>query len=359
MKTVFNDKNTGHIVKSYPMFFGDSLGLVDTVNVVNKEIESLKEKQRGSRWYPTEVSLSQDKQDMLTAPKNVVDCMNLAISWQHTTDSIAGRSVGAMFLPHVTNSEAEAMIGEWSAMEFIHSEAYSHIVKQTRLNPDQALLETYSNIRVLNRSKKIIEVFDSLYNLDNTLNLYEKKKIMAKVLCTVMAMEVISFMSSFAVTFAIAEQGYFQGIAETVSMIARDELLHGRMSYELIKATRDTDGWKDIYSDVADDISDIIHSITQNESEWNQYLLSEDRELRNLPLETLNDTNLYFHNFVCSLIGIENKFKIVTDNPCTFMDKYIDRSLLQFAPQEIQNGSYRQASVVDDLSDDIDLDFNF
>lgn len=176
MKTVFNDKNTGHIVKSYPMFFGDSLGLVDTVNVVNKEIESLKEKQRGSRWYPTEVSLSQDKQDMLTAPKSVVDCMNLAISWQHTTDSIAGRSVGAMFLPHVTNSEAEAMIGEWSAMEFIHSEAYSHIVKQTRLNPDQALLETYSNIRVLNRSKKIIEVFDSLYNLDNTLNLYEKKK---------------------------------------------------------------------------------------------------------------------------------------------------------------------------------------
>ena len=44
MKTVFNDKNTGHVVKSYPMFFGDSLGLVDTVNVVNKEIESLKEK---------------------------------------------------------------------------------------------------------------------------------------------------------------------------------------------------------------------------------------------------------------------------------------------------------------------------
>ena len=29
----------------------------------------------------------------------------------------------------------------------------------------------------------------------------------------------------------------------------------------------------------------------------------------------------------------------------------------QFTPQEIQNGSYRQASVVDDLSDDIDLDF--
>ena len=46
-RTVFNESNTGHITKTYPMFFGDSLGLVDTVNVVNKEIEMLKEKQRG------------------------------------------------------------------------------------------------------------------------------------------------------------------------------------------------------------------------------------------------------------------------------------------------------------------------
>lgn len=101
-RTVFNESNTGHITKTYPMFFGDSLGLVDTVNVVNKDIEMLKEKQRGGRWYPTEISLSQDKQDMTFAPQAIVDIMNLAISWQHTTDSVAGRSIGAMLLPHVT-----------------------------------------------------------------------------------------------------------------------------------------------------------------------------------------------------------------------------------------------------------------
>ena len=358
-RTVFNEKNTGHITKQYPMFFGDSLGLLDTVNIVNKEIEDLKEKQRSFRWYPTEINLSQDKQDMLTAPKEIVDLMNKTISWQHLTDSITGRSIGAMFLPHVTNPQAEVMISEWSNIEFVHGESYIHIVKQTNHDPDKAILDTYANLNILNRSQDLINTFDQLYNMSVDTPLEEKKRILAKVLSVVMTMECVSFMASFAVTFAIGKQGYFQGIAETVSMIARDELLHGRMSYELIKATRDVDGWKDIYSDVADDISDIIHSITRNESEWNQYLLSEGRELRNLPLETLNDTNLYFHNFVCSLIGIENKFKIVAENPCTFMDKYIDRSLLQFAPQEIQNGSYRQASVVDDLSDDIDLDFNF
>lgn len=356
-RTVFNESNTGHITKTYPMFFGDSLGLVDTVNVVNKEIEMLKEKQRGGRWYPTEISLSQDKQDMDNAPKEIVDIMNLAISWQHTTDSVAGRSIGAMLLPHVTNSEAEGMIGEWSCIEFIHGEAYAHIVKQTRMNPDQALIDTYKNIRVLSRSKKIIEVFNSLYNLNHDLPLREKKKIMAKALITIMAMECISFMSSFGVTFAIAELGYFQGIAETVSTIARDELYHGRMSYELIKATRYVDGWSDVYEEVLEDCSEIIHSITVGEQSWNGYLLSEGRSLPNLTQDNLDELNLYFHNFVCSLVGIENKFKVVTEHPCKFMDKYIDRSLLQFASQEIQHTSYRQGSVVDDLSDDVDLDF--
>lgn len=358
MRTVFNENNTGHITKSYPMFLGDNLGLVDTVNVVNKEVESLKEKQRGSRWYPTEVSLTQDKLDMTLAPKAVVDIMNLAISWQHTQDSVAGRSIGALLLPHVTNTEAEGMIFEWGCIEIIHGEAYIHIVKQTRMNPDEAIKETYNNIRVLLRSKKIVEVFNTLYNMPQDLPLRDKKKIIAKVLVTIMAMEIISFMSSFCVTFAIGELKWFAGIVETVSTICRDELLHGRMSYELIKAQKFVDGWGDIYEEILDDLSEIIHSITLGEMEWNKYIFTDGRSLPNLTTEQLNDVNLYFHNVVCSLVGVENKYKVVKVNPCShIMEKYVDRSLLQFAPQEMQHTGYRQGSVVDDLDDDMDLDF--
>ncbi|MBQ0111539.1 MAG: ribonucleotide-diphosphate reductase subunit beta [Bacteroidales bacterium] len=357
MSTVFNEKNKGHITKHYPMFLGDSLGLLDTVNVTNEAVEALKEKQRGGRWYPTEISMAQDRQDMVNAPKHIVDIMSMAISWQHTTDSIAGRSIGAMFLPYVTNPEAEVMISEWSTIEFVHGEAYSHIVKQTRLNPDEAIQETYNNIRVLNRSKKIIEVFNSLYNMDRSLPFREKQKIVAKVLCTVMAMECISFMSSFAVTFAIAEQGWFQGIAETVSLISRDELYHTRMSYELIKAQKEVDGWQDVYDEISDEVSEIVSSIARSEMEWNRYLLSEGRYLDNLSLDMLDKTNKYFNNAVFTMLGLKNPLEVVTENPCKFMEKYIDRSLLQFASQEIQHGSYRQGSIVDDVTEDLDLEF--
>lgn len=358
MKTVFNKDNQGHLTKNYPIFFGDSLGLLDTVNVTNKRIEALKEQQRSNAWYPTEVSMTQDRQDMINVNRDTADLMVLTISWQHLTDSITGRSIGAMLLPHVTNPEAEVMISEWSNIEFVHGEAYSHIVKQTMSDPDQSLLDTYRDLKILARSKNIIKVFDDLYTMPLDLPLREKKKIMAKALCVINVMELCSFMASFCVTFAIAETGVFQGIAETVSLIAKDELLHGHMSYELIKATRDVDGWEDIYEEIKPEVQEIIKSIVQGELDWNAYLFSEGRKVVGLTEDLLDDTVLYFANTVYKILKLDNPFKVVENNPSKFMEHYLDRSLLQFAPQEIQHGSYRQGAVVDDLGGDLDLDFD-
>ena len=358
-RTVFNEKNTGHITKQYPMFFGDSLGLLDTVNIVNKEIEDLKEKQRSFRWYPTEINLSQDKQDMLTAPKEIVDLMNRTISWQHLTDSITGRSIGAMFLPHVTNPQAEVMISEWSNIEFVHGESYIHIVKQTNPDPDKAILDTYTNLNILNRSQDLINTFNQLYNMSIDTPLEEKKRILAKVLSVVMTMECVSFMASFAVTFAIGKQGYFQGIVETVSGVARDELLHTRMSYALIKAMKEVDGWQYVFESVKADVQRMVVAIVNKELQWCEYLFSEGRGVLGLSESMLKDTVLFFANTVFTLLELDNPFKVVTENPCKFMEEYIDRSMMQFASQEIQHMSYRQGAVKDDVDEDVDLDFSF
>lgn len=222
-RTVFNENNTGHLTKSYPMFLGDSLGINDTVNTVNKKVAELVELQRSLNWHPTtEVNLTQDRMDMLNSSKDVVELMTLTIGWQSMQDSIAGRSIGALLLPHVTNPEAETLISEWNRMECVHSQSYQHIVKQVMPNPDLALIDIYKNKRQLERSSKIIEVFNSLYNMPHDTPAREKKKIIAKVLATIMAMECISFMSSFAVTFAIAETNKFQGVGEIVRLICRD-----------------------------------------------------------------------------------------------------------------------------------------
>lgn len=356
-RTVFNQNNTGHITKSYPIFFGEDLGMYDSVNVVNKKIESLKELQRSQAWYPTEVSMSQDRSDMKVVNKDTADLMVKTIMWQSMTDSIASRSIAALLSPHCTNSEADCMIMEWSRMECIHAESYLHIIKQTMPNPDEVLLEAYRDLKIRDRSETLIKVFDDIYNMHNDTPLEEKKERMAIFLATLMFMEGVSFMASFAVTFAIAETNVFQGIAETVSMIAKDEITHSLMSYELIKACIDDDGWGDIFDKVKPKIKEVYDSLVKSEESWTDYLFSEGRSVVGLSSNILKGCVYFYAKSCYDIMGIEVPFTPVENNPCTYMDSYIDRSLTQYASQEMQHGSYRQGSVADDLEEDLDLDF--
>ena len=357
-RTVFNQNNKGHITKSYPMFFGDNLGMYDSVNITNPRIEELKELQRSMGWFATEVALSQDRSDMKTVNKDTVDLMVKTIMWQSMTDSIAGRSVSALLMPHVTNSEAESMIAEWARMEYVHSEAYLHIIKQTMPNPDEALLEAYRDLKIRARSQSLIEVFDSVYNMRHDIPIEEKKEKMAVLLATIMFMEGVSFMASFAVTFAIAETGVFQGIAETVGMIAKDESCHSVMSYELIKACRDVDGWGDIFNKIKPQVKEIYDSLVKSEEEWTDYLFSDGRSVVGLNAEILKGCVHYYAGTCYSVMGIEKPFETVNENPCSYMVEYLDRSLTQYAPQEMQHGAYRQGGIADDIVDDLDLDFD-
>lgn len=358
-RTVFNSKNTGHLTKEYPIFFGDSMGMFDTVNIVNPRIEALKELERAQKWFPTEVGLSQDRQDMLTVSKSTVDLLIKTIIWQSMTDGIASRSVAALLSPYVTNPEAEAAIAEWSCKEVVHAETYLHIIKQTMPNPDEAILEAYRDLRIRNRSEELIKTFDALYCMDQSLPLREKKKIMAKALCAFLVMESVSFMSSFAITFAIAETGVFQGISENVSMIAKDEINHSLISYEFIKACRDVDGWSDIFEEVKPEVQKILDSIVQSEMDWTDYLFSDGRSAIGITGDMIKDCVKFYAQTAYNVLGLTNPHAIVESNPCTYMMKYLDRSLVQYASQEIQHGSYKQGAIIDDIESDLDLDFDF
>lgn len=357
-RTVFNQDNQGHITKKYPIFFGENLGMYDSVNIVNKKIEVLKELERAQNWFPTEVGLSQDRQDMLVTNKDTVDLMVKTITWQSMTDSIASRSVAALLSPYVTNSEADSAIAEWSRKEFVHAETYLHIIKQVMPNPDKVLLDAYADLRIRNRSEVLINTFDELYCLDHNLPLREKKKIMAKALCALMIMESVSFMASFAITFAIAETGVFQGIAEDVSMIAKDEINHSLISYEFIKACVNDDGWEDIFEEVKPEVQAILDAIVKSELEWTEYLFSDGRSVVGLTEDLIKDCVKFYAQTAYTVLKLDNPHGVIATNPCTYMGKYLDRSLVQYASQEINHGSYKQGAIFDDVESDLDLDFD-
>jgi ribonucleoside-diphosphate reductase beta chain len=355
---VFNANNNGYETGKYPLFLGEDLGLFDTVNCAYPVLEDLYQKQVSQIWNENEISLIQDKQDMLALPKDTVDLMVKTISWQHLGDSIASKSIAGLLMRYVSNSELEGLLNVWSFFETIHARAYSHIIKQTFVDPNQLLRDTYNSVESLIRSEAIVEAFNQLENLPVDATVEQKREAIALAFTALFALEAIAFMSSFAVTFAITETGAFQGIGQEVTLIARDEVLHTRMDYAILSILKQSPEWVGTFAKLAPQIKDVLDSVVRQELRWANYLFSEGRQVIGLTAELLQEYTLYMAKPLYEALGVQFDFTLIEKNPCSYMDKYIDSTKIQVAAQELQITSYKIGSVKDD-TENLDLDFDF
>lgn len=355
--TVFNQNVQGHRTGKYPLFFGEDLGLFDTVNLIYPQFEELYQKQLAQIWNEFEIDLTQDRMDMRNVDKGIVDLMVNTIGWQHLADSVAERSLSGLILPHVTNSELEGMVQIQAFFEVIHSRTYSHIVKQTFTDPSDMLERTYKDVQTLVRSKVIIEAFDALDAITKDTPIEEKRVALLTALAALIMLEGVAFMASFAVTFAIAELDVFQGISALVTLICRDEVLHTRMDYEVFKVLMKDPEWKDAFQVALPKIREVFDNVVQQEVDWSHHLFSEDRQIVGLNADLLEEYVYFMAEPIYNAIGVPFKFQVVEENPLPYMDKYIDSSSIQSAAQEIQLTNYHVGAIEDDGNDD--LDFNF
>lgn len=357
--SVFNASNRGFEEKSYPLFFGEDLGLFDTVNCTYPEIERLYQQQVSQVWYETEVDLTQDRQDMQQVPKEVSDLMIKTISWQHLADSVAARSIPSILLKHCTNSELEGMILAQSFFEVIHSRSYSHIVKQTFSDPQQMLRETYNNMDVLKRGENIVRVFDWLDGLSDDTSIEEKRRAMLQGIFALMALEGIAFMASFAVTFGVVETDVFQGIGASVALICRDEALHTNMDYTILEILFRDKGWQEALVECKEDVKKILDDVIAQEIAWSDYIFSEGRKVVGLNADLLKEYVYHMAKPLYDGFGITYNHPVVEENPLPYMDAYVDPTKFQSAAQEINITSYNIGAISDDTEglDLSDLDF--
>jgi len=356
--TVFNKNNTGYLTKKYPLFLGPEMGLFDTINVAYPEIEKMYQQQLSQIWNEFEVDLTQDRMDMTRVPKETTDLMVKTISWQHLADSVAAKSIAALLLPYCTNSELEGMLTIQSFFEVIHSRAYSHIVKQTFVDPNKMLQQTYSDVGVLLRSEVIVKAFDELENLSKDASDGDKRKALVRAMTALFALEAIAFMSSFAVTFAITETDVFQGIGALVALIARDEATHTKMDYTVLDVLLKDSDWKEAFENTKEDIKAILDAAVEQELKWAEYLFSEGRTVVGLNASLLQEYTLYMAYPVYKFLGVDFTHLHIKENPLPYMDKYIDPTQMQSANQEIQNTAYN-IGVIENDTDGLDLNMEF
>tara|TARA_R110000822_G_scaffold12171_11_gene44116 strand:+ start:735 stop:2054 length:1320 start_codon:yes stop_codon:yes gene_type:complete len=337
-KTIFNVNNTGHETGVYPLFFGEELGFADSITCPYPILEELYQTQMSQIWNEFEIDLTQDRQDMLNVERPKVDLMVLNLLWQTLVDSVASRAITGLLMEFVTNSDLEALYNAVALFESIHNKTYSHIIKQTFVNPLQGLRDGYENERVIKRATTITNAFNRVANLKDTDSEEVKKEAVYLSIVALYLLESINFMNSFAVTFGIAETGVFQGISQNVTLICRDELIHARAGKEILGIE---------YKELAKILPQVQHmfdEVVREEKEWNAYLFSEGRQCVGL---NENLSNNYI-DYLAKPIAANLKLKEVVapaKNPYPFMESYVDSSKVQVAAQELQLTSYLLNSI--------------
>jgi ribonucleoside-diphosphate reductase beta chain len=363
--SVFNVSNNGWKTKKYPLFMGEELSLYDSINVNYKELFDVYKQQVSQRWVESEFNHEQSRLDMLSCPKGIYDVMLLNLSFQWVADSVASRAIAPLFAPFVTNSELWAALMENSNMEVVHALSYSEIVRQCVTNPDDVFKLSVQNEKTLQRAVKIVSVFNDLqkagaeYTLGIRKNDQETYNVVFKGLVALYILERLSFMSSFAATFAVVEQGYFQSIGKMVQKIMLDEIFcHYKTDAIALDIELATERGKIAMQQCKEEILEMVAEVRSQEHQWSDYLFSEGRSIVGLNPLLLNEWVDYNAQAVYDGLGLEDEitFKRIPANPLKWMDNWIEIDKFQNAMQEASGNNYALNVVKNDLEDE-ELDF--
>lgn len=363
ISNILNLENGGWKTGKYPLFLGEDLGLHDSINRPYPILFDLFKKLKSLDWAEDEVKLNADRMDFESCDKSTYDVMIKTLSWQYEADSVASRSIVALFAPFISNSDLNQMMMRWSDNEGLHALTYSEIVRQCIKNPDDVFNEIVSNKNITDRSGKIAEAFSRLkilgarYTLDkDSVDKVEVKETLLKTVVALYCLEQMEFMASFACTFALAERDLFTGVASLVQKIMIDETIHTKMDEAILDILMKEDDWAEVYEDIKPDIQVIVDAIYEQELSWSEYIFSEGRAIVGLNTPLLKDWVKYKSQIVYSKLGIVQPFDSIEDNPLPWMATWEDIDGIQVAAQETDLNNYRLNSIVDD-SEDMVFDF--
>jgi ribonucleoside-diphosphate reductase beta chain len=333
------NKNIINNIKSN-MFFGPNLGIQRYDIVKYKLFSRLLKQQKGFFWQPEEVDLTRDKNDFRSLTENEKHIFTSNLKRQIVLDSVQGRAPSLAFLPICSLPELEAWIVWWTASEQVHSDSYTHIIRNVYHDPSKIFDEIMNIEEIVNCAKDISVYYDDL--IEYTNNFYVEKTHKKKLwlaLNAVNALEGVRFYVSFACSWAFAELKKMEGNAKIIKLIAADENLHLAGTQAILKLLpKEDDDFKQIEKECYNEVVNIFESVVNQEKQWADYLF-KDGSIIGLNSTLLKNYIEYIANTRMETIGYGKPYPNKKNNlPWTI--SWISGKNVQVTPQESEIESY-------------------
>lgn len=261
------------------------------------KIQGFTKTQRGAIWVPDEVSLTKDKIDFGQADEATKFIFTSNLLRQTALDSIQGRGPVQVFTPVASVPELEAWVQWWSAFEQIHSESYSHIIRNIYQMPSDQFNAIHDTSEIVGMLSGIDKYYDDLHGLNSNevalekarakglppsdltvlekclaVSEYEKIKAIYLALVASYGLEAIRFMVSFSTSLGMVENKIFVGNGNIIQLILADELLHTDATEYLINTAVKRDArFQQVAHDCKAEVEHMLHEVVAEEKRWAKY----------------------------------------------------------------------------------------
>ena len=356
-----------------PMFFGNPVNVARYDQQKYEIFSKLTEKQLSFFWRPDEIDLAKDRADYQSLSDSEKHIFISNLKYQILLDSVQGRAPSLALAPVSSLPELETWINTWNFSETIHSQSYTHIIRNIVTDPGVIFDTIVVNEEILKRADSISRYYDDLIKYTELYNLFGegthrlngedvvvdlkclKKKLYLCLVC-VNILEGIRFYVSFACSFAFAERKLMVGNAKVISLIARDEALHltgTQHIINLLSRGADDQDFARIAKECTKEVEKLFEDAAQQEKDWADYLF-KDGSMIGLNREILHRYIEYITNERAKAISVRLPFE-VTKNPIPWINQWLQSDNVQVAPQELEITSYLVGQIDSNI---LETDFN-
>lgn len=308
-------------------------------------IRKFTQTQKGFFWTPEEITLVKDKIDFKEASEAVRHIFTSNLLRQTALDSIQGRAPEQVFKPVCSVPELEALVQWWSAFEQIHSEAYSHIIRNIYNVPSDEFNRIHDTSEIVAMAATVGRYYDRLHELNSRVALgevvVEDDHIDAiwLALNASYALEALRFMVSFATSLGMVENKIFIGNGNEISLILQDELLHTDWTAQIInRVMKDDPRFAAARERCRAEVYQMYMDVIAEEKAWAKYLFIKGTTLgMNEPIMCSHVD--YTAQIRLKEIGLKYDAGIKSP-PLPWFNKHMNTSKKQTALQENESVSY-------------------
>ena len=348
---IFNHEKTDY--ENTPLFLGPEPGLHDSINRANPKFHDLYKRLKKMDWDEIEFDFTQCKHEF-KAQGTAADMMIETIAFQWEADTIAARHLIPLVAPFVSNSDLWKLYCRIGDNENLHADTYSEIIKNSFDNPTEMIEKILAIHQAQVRLEAVAEVFSNLRKVGLQLmtsaisrDSDEAYDAIFMFVITLLCLERIQFMVSFAVTFALANSGRFMPIGFAVQKICADEYeIHVTAGKAILDTELTTERGLMAFNRNRGKIEAIIHEILNAEIKNAEFLFRDGRELPGLTADTIIGWAWLCANDVAKFLGIELSSPYLDMPSLGYMAKWMNLDAMQGSPMELRDGKYLLGGVI-------------